>query len=360
MLPSYHWRELIRPKSLDLDKESLTHQYGQFVLKPLERGFGLTLGHSLRRVLLTALPGTAVVGVKINGVTADSSTVPNVTETLEELLLNFKELRFSTTATDVIVKIERSNAGIVTGADVQVTGDVQVLNPDQVLAHVSGSFKAEILIHRGKGYEATEERRSTLPAGFTAVDSFFSPVRRVNLQVTQTRVGERTDYDKLSMEVWTDGSVKPDEAVNMSSKILRDQLAILMNFEDVEESSETSMDASSPAYNRNLLRSVDEFELSVRSSNCLQTMGVRYIWQLVQKTEADIMKTRNMGRKSLNEINDLLQNLGLGLGMKLDGFTPPEAPAHAPDSDIDESRILKDRLDGDEAEDEDFGDDFED
>lgn len=356
---AHHWRDLIRPKALDVDKESLTSTYGQFVLKPLERGYGLTLGNSLRRVLLNSLPGSAIVGIKVAGVTSLAGKMPGMTESVEDVFMNLKEVRIKMSGDKATIKIEKSGAGVVRASDVQVSGDITVLNPDAVIGTLeSGSFKAELYVVQGRGYSRTEEAPIEIPSGFISIDGFYSPVRRVNYAVTQTRVGERTDYDKLSFEVWTDGSIRPEEAVSIGSKILRDQLAVFMNFDDVEEPTAEMKIDSSPQYNRNLLRSVDEFELSVRSSNCLQTMGVKYVWQLVQKTEADIMKTRNMGRKSLNEINDMLKNLGLGLGMKLEGFTPPEQPVQAPDSDIDESRILKDRLEGDE--DEDFDEDFED
>ena len=355
-----NWRDLIRPKNLDIDAEESGAAYGKFIAKPLERGFGLTLGNSLRRVLLSSLQGSAVTAVKIEGVQHEFSTLPDVNEDMAEIILNLKEIRFQLTTEKVTVLIDKKGPGDVKASDIICPESVKILNPDQKIATLGqgGKIKAEINVQMGRGYVAAETNKTEdLPVGWMAIDSFFSPVRRVNYTVTQSRVGQRTDYDKLTLEVWTDGSVNPEDAVALSAKILKDQLTVFMNFEEtMEPVSEAKMDLA-PQFNPNLLRSVEELELSVRSANCLQNANIKYIWQLVQKTEAEMLKTKNFGRKSLNEIKEILVEMGLGLGMKLDGFTPPVVPAASPDSDIDENRIMSDSMMADDA---DLEDDIED
>ncbi len=349
-----NWRDLIKPKALDVDKESLTATYGKFVAKPLERGYGLTLGNSLRRVMMSSLQGAAVVSLKIDGVVHEFTPIPDVSEDVAEIILNLKEVRFRLHSETATVVIDKSGAGVVTAADIICSEQVQVLNPDQLIATLgkSGKLRAEIKVSRGRGYQPSETNKSDdLPVGWIPIDSFFSPVRRVNYSVTQSRVGQRTDFDKLTFEVWTDGSVIPEDAVALGSKILKDQLSVFLNFEEEPEPVAEMKEEGSPQFNPNLYRSVEELELSVRSANCLQNANIKYIYELVQKTEAEMLKTKNFGRKSLNEIKDILGEMGLGLGMKLDGFVAPSTPPKPADSDVDENRIMNDRSKDEEFED---------
>jgi DNA-directed RNA polymerase subunit alpha len=351
-----NWRDLIKPKALDVDKESLSTSYGKFIAKPLERGFGLTLGNSLRRVLLSSLQGAAITAVKIDGVVHEFTPIPDVKEDVAEIILNLKEVRFRLHSEQTTVLIDKSGPCDIKASDIIVSEDVQVLNPDQHVATLGkgGKIRAEIKVSRGRGYRAAENNKTEdMPVGLIPVDSFFSPIRRVNYTVTQSRVGQRTDFDKLTFEVWTDGSVPPEDAVSLGSKILKDQLSVFLNFEEEPEPVALAKEEGSTQFNPNLYRSVEELELSVRSANCLQNASIKYIYELVQKTEAEMLKTKNFGRKSLNEIKDILSEMGLSLGMKLDGFVPPSQPPKPADSDVDESRILSDRKVADEFDDSD-------
>jgi len=352
-----NWRDLIKPKGLDVDKESLTHSYGKFIAKPLERGFGLTLGNSLRRVLLSSLQGAAVTAVKIDGVVHEFTSVPDVKEDVAEIILNLKEVRFRLhRAESTTVTIDVNGPGDVKASDIVVSDQVQVLNPDQLIATLGkgGRLKAEIQIARGRGYRPAESNKSEdMPVGWIPVDSFFSPIRRVNYTVTQSRVGQRTDFDKLTLEVWTDGSVQPEDAVSLGSKILKDQLSVFLNFEEEPEPIAQAKEEGGSQFNPNLYRSVEELELSVRSANCLQNANIKYIYELVQKTESEMLKTKNFGRKSLNEIKDILGEMGLSLGMKLEGFVPPSQPPKASESESD----VNERKKSDEFEE--LGDELE-
>ena len=322
-----NWRDLIRPKALDVDKESLTPFFGRFVAKPLERGFGLTLGNSLRRVLLSSLQGAAVTQVRMDDVVHEFSTMRDVKEDVAEIILNLKEVRFRLHDAEVVdLVIDKSGSGLLTAGDIQTTHQIEVLNPNQILATLGKEARVRIGIQvsRGRGYRPADwNKQETMPIGTMAVDSFFSPIRRVNYTVTQCRVGQRTDFDKLTMEVWTDGSVTPEDAVSLSSKILKDQLSVFLNFEEEPEPNSLMNEDGSSQFNPNLYRSVEELELSVRSANCLQNANIKYIYELVQKTESEMLKTKNFGRKSLNEIKDILGEMGLTLGFKLDGFVAP-------------------------------------
>lgn len=342
-----NWRDLIRPKGLDADQEAKTDVYGKFVARPLERGYGLTLGNSLRRVLLSSLQGAAITAVKIDGVVHEFTSMNDVSEDVAEIILNLKEVRFQLFSETATVAIDKEGPGEVTAGDIVVPEQVKVLNPDQYICTIGkgGKLKAEIQVELGRGYRPAEDNKSDdLPVGWIPVDSFFSPIRRVNYTVTQSRVGQRTDYDKLLLEVWTDGSVDPEDAVSLGAKILKDQLTVFMNFEEEPEPVVEQKEETAPSVNPNLLRSVDELELSVRSANCLQNANIKYIYELVQKTEAEMLKTKNFGRKSLNEIKEILSEMGLSLGMKLEGFTPPTNPPSPPDSDVDENKIRSDRM----------------
>lgn len=341
-----NWRDLIKPKALDVDKESLSGSYGKFVAKPLERGFGLTLGNSLRRVLLSSLQGAAITAVKIDGVVHEFTPIPDVKEDVAEIILNLKEVRFRLHAEQATVVIDMAGPAAVTAADIIGSEHIQVLNPEQHIATIGrgGRLRVEIQVARGRGYRPAENNKADdMPIGWIPVDSFFSPIRRVNYTVTQSRVGQRTDFDKLTLEVWTDGSVQPEDAVSLGSKILKDQLSVFLNFEEEPEPVAQTKEEAGSQFNPNLYRSVDELELSVRSANCLQNANIKYIYELVQKTETEMLKTKNFGRKSLNEIKDILAEMGLSLGMKLEGFVPPSQPPKPADSDLDESRIMNDR-----------------
>jgi DNA-directed RNA polymerase subunit alpha len=323
-----NWRDLIKPKALDVEKESLTDAYGKFVARPLERGFGLTLGNSLRRVLLSSLQGAAITAIKIDGVVHEFSTLEGVREDVVEIILNLKEIRFKLHSERATVAINVQGPCEVFAKDIICSDQIEVMNGEQKICTVEGkvNFKAEIHVEMGRGYRAAENNKSAdLAVGWIPVDSFFSPVRRVNYNVTQSRVGQRTDFDKLTLELWTDGSVKPDDAVALGSKILKDQLSVFLNFEEEPEAIAEIQTEKGSQFNPNLYRSVEELELSVRSANCLQNASIRYIYELVQRTEAEMLKTKNFGRKSLNEIKEILGEMGLSLGMKLDGFV---APAH--------------------------------
>jgi DNA-directed RNA polymerase subunit alpha len=334
-----NWRDLIKPKSLEADQEVSNSFYGKFVARPLERGFGLTLGNSLRRVLLSSLQGASITAVRMDGTVHEFTSIPDIKEDVAEIILNLKEVRFQLHTEKVIVRVEKNGPGVVTAADIQCPDQVKVLNPEQHICTLGngGKIFAEFRVERGRGYRPAEENKSDdLPIGWVAVDSFFSPVRKVNYTVTQSRVGQRTDFDKLTMEVWTDGSVVPEDAVALSSKILKDQLSVFLNFEEQPEVQIIREEDKKPQFNPHLLRSVDELELSVRSQNCLQNTDIKYIYELVQKTEMEMLKTKNFGRKSLNEIKEVLSGMGLSLGMKLDGFVPPEKPAHSASPDVSE------------------------
>jgi DNA-directed RNA polymerase subunit alpha len=325
-LAPQNWRGLIKPRGLEVERESLSENYGRFFAKPLERGFGVTIGNSLRRILLSSLQGVAITTVRIDGVMHEFSSLSDVQEDVTDIILNLKEVRFKMYIDGPkTVTIDKKGPGHVTAADIQVDDTVEVLNPTQHIATLGkeGHFKAELRLEFGKGYVPAENvRREELAAGVIPLDSFFSPVRKVNYTVSHARVGQRTDYDNLELEVMTDGSVRPEDAVAYASKILKDQLSIFINFDESLEPEVSEPIIEKEKNNENLYRTVDELELSVRSANCLQNAGIRFIGELVQKTEAEMLKTKNFGRKSLNEIKEILTEMGLGFGIKVEGFDP--------------------------------------
>lgn len=320
------WKDLIRPKRLEAEKETLTPFYGKFAAEPLERGFGITVGNSLRRILLSSLQGAAITSVKIDGVLHEFSTIPGVKEDATEILLNLKEVRLKLhTEGAKTIRIKADGPKEVKAGDI-ITGEaVEILNPDHHIATLSRDAKlsVEMLIKTGRGYVPAERNKEeNQPIGAMAIDSIFSPIKKVNYTVTNARVGQITDYDKLTLEVWTDGSIAPEEAVAHAAKILKEQLAIFITFEEEEEAEGTKEPEDNQLLNENLFRSVDELELSVRSANCLKHANIKYIGDLVQKTEAEILATKNFGRKSLNEIKEILTDMGLSLGMKIDNWPP--------------------------------------
>jgi len=319
-----NWRELIRPRRLEKEEEPQAERYGRFWCEPLERGFGTTLGNALRRVLLSSLQGAAITTVRINGVLHEFSTIPGVLEDVSDIVLNLKEVRLRMhSAGPKTLRVHKKGSGELRAADLVADDSaVEVLNPSLHLATLSeeANVELEVTVGTGKGYVLAEKNKSEdMPIGTIPIDSIYSPVRKVNYTVTPARVGRETDFDRLNLEVWTDGAVAPADAVAFAAKILKDQLSIFINFEEPEEAMVPHREERVPL-NANLFKSVDELELSVRSANCLQNANIRYIGELVQKTEPEMLKTKNFGRKSLNEIKELLVSMGLSLGMTLENF----------------------------------------
>jgi len=323
-----NWTDLIKPKRLEVDSETHDRFYGKFVCEPLERGFGTTLGNALRRVLLSSLRGSAITAVRIKDVFHEFSAIPGVLEDITEILLNLKQVRLKMAGEGLkILQLEASGAGEVKAGDIQTDGLVEILNPDHHIATLAadGQLVMEMTVRTGKGFVPAEANKDEdQPIGYIPLDATFSPIRKVNYVVTQARVGQRTDYDKLTLEVWTDSSLTPENAVGFAAKILKEHLSMFINFEEEPSGLEEKTAEEAPAFNENLYRGVNELELSVRAANCLRNATIRYIGELVQKTEQEMLKTKNFGRKSLNEIKEILQEMGLHLGMKLESFAPPE------------------------------------
>jgi len=319
-----NWRTLIRPRRLETEDDERTNNYGRFWCEPLERGFGVTLGNALRRVLLSSLQGAAITTVRIKGVLHEFSTIPGVMEDVADVILNLKEVRLRMHVEGPrTLRVHRSGEGAIRAGDL-VSDDsaIEVLNPELriMTLNAESDVELEVTVGTGKGYRPAEKNKSEeMPIGTIPIDSIFSPVLKVNYTVTPARVGRETDFDRLNLEVWTDGAVTPADAVAFAAKILKDQLTIFINFEEPTEAMVQGTEEAEPL-NPNLFRSVDELELSVRSANCLQNANIKYIGELVQRTEADMLKTKNFGRKSLNEIKEVLASMGLSLGMALDNF----------------------------------------
>ena len=323
-----NWQEMIRPEKVQV---SSNPSYGKFVCEPLERGFGITIGNSLRRIILSSLYGAAIVSVKFDAVMHEFSTIPGILEDVSEIILNLKEVRFKVDDPEPkMVRIDASGEReVVAGDIISDDGKCEVLNPKLHIATLSdkAELKMEMKVQVGKGYSLAEANKDEdAPAGTIPIDAVFSPIKRVNYTVGNARVGQRTDYDKLTLEIWTDGSIVPEDAMAYSAKILKEQMSIFINFDEKAEPKQPKKteDREIQDFNENLYRSVEELELSVRSANCLKNADINKIYQLVSKTEAEMLKTKNFGRKSLNEIKEVLAEMGLSLGMKLEGFTPPE------------------------------------
>lgn len=319
-------RDLIRPKRLEVEKQTLTQFYGKFIAEPLERGFGITIGNSLRRILLSSIQGAAITSVKIDGVLHEFSTIPGVKEDVTEIILNIKEVRLKLhTEGPKTIRVKAEGPMVLRAGDI-ITGDaVEILNPDHYIATLSKDAKLsmEMIVKMGRGYVPAERNKDeNQPIGTIPIDSIFSPIKKVNYTVTNARVGQRTDYERLTLEVWTDGSLTPEEGITHAAKILKDQLSIFMTIEEeeVEEQETSGDDKKNESLNENFFKSVDELELSVRSANCLKHANIRLIGDLVQKTEAEILATRNFGKKSLNEIKEILASMGLSLGMKIENW----------------------------------------
>lgn len=317
-------KDLIRPRRIEIEGDAENAFYGKFVAEPLERGFGLTIGNGLRRILLSSLQGAAITSIRIDGVMHEFSTVPGVVEDVTEIVLNFKDVVARLEDKDeATLRIEAVGPCAVTAG--MLTGDpaVTILNPAQHLATLGEGAKLnlEVTVKVGRGYSPAEKNKvEGAPTGTIFIDAIFSPIRRVNLNVTNARVGQRTDYDKLTMEIWSDGSIDPRAAVAQAAHILVDQLGLFVGENLIFEEVEAKPQEPKSRMNENLFRRIDEIELSVRSANCLENADIKFIGELVQKTEAEMLRTKNFGRKSLNEIKEILSEMGLGLGIKLDNF----------------------------------------
>ena len=317
------WKGFQRPKRLEFERETLTDRFGRFYAQPFERGFGTTIGNALRRVLLSSIDGTAVTAVKIDGVLHEFSPIPGVVEDATDIILNLKQIplkmHVDTTKT-LYLRVDK--AGEVKARDIEADADVEILEPDAHIATVAegGKLHMEMRIKRGRGYVAADKNfDEDLGIGWIPIDSVHSPIKKVNYLVEAARIGQATDYDKLTVDVWTNGSVTPRDAVSLSAKLIRDHLNIFINLEDAGDlQQDQAAEQGGRPLNENLDKSVEELELSVRSYNCLKNANIRTIRELVQKTEGEMLKTKNFGRKSLNEIKEILTGMGLSLGMRLD------------------------------------------
>ncbi|MAN79770.1 MAG: DNA-directed RNA polymerase subunit alpha [Rhodospirillaceae bacterium] len=321
-----NWQELIKPNKLDINPGVDPARQATIVAEPLERGFGLTLGNALRRILLSSLQGAAVTSIQIDGVLHEFSSIPGVREDVTDIVLNIKSLGLRMDAQGPKrMTLKAEGPCIVTAGMIDTGADIKVMDPDLVLCHLDrdGKLNMELTVESGKGYvPASQHRAEDSPIGLIPIDAVYSPVRKVSYKVDNTRVGQVTDHDKLSLVVTTNGAVTPEDAVALAARILQDQLQLFINFEEPEHAREEAEQEDLP-FNKNLLRKVDELELSVRSANCLKNDNIIYIGDLVQKTEADMLRTPNFGRKSLNEIKEVLASMGLHLGMEIAAW-PPE------------------------------------
>ena len=315
------WKGFQKPKRLAFDSESLTDKYGHFWAQPFERGFGTTIGNALRRVLLSSIEGAAITAVKIEGVLHEFQSIPGVVEDATDIILNLKQIPFKLNGdAPKAIYLRADQPGVVTSGMIEADADVEVLDKDVYIATVSegGKLDMEMRLKKGRGYVSADKNfDEDLGIGFIPIDSVHSPVRKVNYAVEAARLGQITDYDKLSLEIWTNGSVNPADALGLAAKLLKDHMNIFINFEEEVETIATE-ERKPEIRNENLNRSVEELELSVRSYNCLKNANIQTIGELVQKTEAEMLKTKNFGRKSLNEIKEILTSMGLSLGMKID------------------------------------------
>lgn len=353
------WKNLHTPNTIELDEATASDRYGKFTIEPLERGFGLTIGNSLRRVLLSSLQGAAVTAVKIEGVLHEFSTVPGVLEDVSELVLNLKQIRFKLHADYKInARFKKSGAGALKASDLQADPGVEVLNPDLHIATLNkdAEIDMEVEISGGRGYVPADQQTEERPIGVIPVDAHFSPIRKVNFEVVNTRVGQRVDFDKLTLELWSDGSILPKDAMAYAAMILKDHFSMFVDFEEpIEREAEEEEDKEVARIRDLMEKSVEELELSVRSANCLRAAGIKSIGELVQKSESAMLKYRNFGRKSLKEISDILEEMGLHFGMDVTPYTRKSprvaSDLEAPPAPTDES--MDDDLLDDEDEDED-------
>jgi DNA-directed RNA polymerase subunit alpha len=316
------WKDFQRPKRLEFNPETISGTYGQFHAQPFERGFGTTIGNAMRRVLLSSIEGAAITAVRIEGVLHEFTSIPGVVEDATDLILNLKQvpLKMSVDHPETIT-LRVEGAGEIKAGDIETNPNVQILDPSIHLATLQeeGKLNIEMRVRPGRGYVSADRNyEPDLPVGYIPVDSVHSPVKKVNYTVEDARLGQTTDYDKLTLDVWTNGALRPQDAVALASKLIKDHLTIFINFEETHEAQEKEIDKEREKLNENLNRSVEELELSVRSYNCLKNAEIRTIRDLVQRTEAEMLKTKNFGRKSLNEIKEILAEMGLSLGMKVD------------------------------------------
>lgn len=327
--PASNWRTLIRPERVEVDNKS-TDSYGRFIIRPLERGYGNTLGNSLRRILLSSLQGAAITKVHVEGVEESTGTIPGVVQDIADIALNLKGVRLLTQSTGSVagrLDVEGSGGGmvVVTAGQIKWDGDMDVANPDHPIATLTGNGKLSVAVEASMGQGYVLGGEGAVGDAALRLDARHSPIRKVRYTVTDARVGQRTDYDRLTFEVWTDGRVTPSDALVYAARIFREQIQVFINFE--EEDEPTLLADDSPSWPEWLSRKVDELELSVRSANCLRNANIVRVWQLCEKTEAELLKTKNLGRKSLTEIKDTLAELELALGMDLAGFPKDQHPA---------------------------------
>ncbi len=356
-----------KPKRLVANTESLTDRYGMFTAQPFERGFGSTIGTGLRRVLLCSIEGAAITAVRIEGVAHEFSPIPSVVEDATDIILNLKQIPFKMMSEGVrTVRLKSDSQGEILSGQIETDSDIEVLDRNMHIATVGegGKLAIEMRIKSGRGYVSADRNNDEdLPLGYIPIDSVHSPVRKVNFSVEAARLGQMTDYDKLTIEVWTNGAISPADAIGQAAKLLKDHMAIFINFEELPETAEEPAERALSQMNEVLNRSVEELELSVRSYNCLKNANIQTIGDLVQKTEAEMLRTKNFGRKSLNEIKEILSSLGLGFGMKFDAQGRLVSPAGQPapvgagsfsdsDADIpdDEDDDIDDESDEEEAQ----------
>lgn len=329
-IPYYrNWRELIKPEKIEVDRDKHSESYGKFICQPLERGFASTIGNSLRRVLLSSIQGAAITTVKIDGALHEFTTLKDVMEDVSEIILNIKQVRLKLNSEDSqIVIIDKRGPGKVLAADIKGSAYVEVMNPEQVICTLTGDivFRAELTVEWGKGYQPAErQNKDDLAIGQIPIDAIFTPIKKIQYYIAQARVGQQTDYDKLTLEIETDGSVRPENSLAYAAKILKDQMSIFINFdEERAEPAKADDDTySNEPLNPYLDKPVEDLELSVRSANCLKNAEINYIGDLAQKTDQEMLKTKNFGRKSLNEIKALLSEMDLTLGMKFEKWVRP-------------------------------------
>ncbi len=329
-IPFYrNWHELIKPEKLEVDRAKHTDSYGKFVCEPLERGFAVTIGNSLRRILLASIQGAAITSIKIEGALHEFTSMKDIMEDVSEIILNVKMVRIKLHSGDSQqVVIDKSGPGTVTAADITGNSFVEVMNKEQIICTLTGEtvFRAELTVEWGKGYQPAElQNKENLSIGQIPIDAIFTPIKMIQYVTSQARVGQQTDFDKLTMEIETDGSLKPESALAYAAKILKEQMTIFINFDEEEAEPEIDIieETDEPA-NPFLDKPVEDLELSVRSANCLKNADIHFIGDLAQKSDQEMLKTKNFGRKSLNEIKALLAEMDLTLGMKFENWTPPD------------------------------------
>src|ERR1700684_4157646 len=336
-----------KPKRLVANTETLNERYGMFTAQPFERGFGSTIGTGLRRVLLSSIEGSAITAVRIEGVAHEFSPIPGVAEDATDIILNLKQVPFKMMAEGMrTVRLKADGAGEVMSGQIETDSDIEVLDRNMHIATVGegGKLAIEMRLKSGRGYVSADRNNDEdLPLGYIPIDSVHSPVRKVNFAVEAARLGQMTDYDKLTLEVWTNGAVSPQDAIGYAAKLLKDHMSIFINFEELPDAAEDVAEHGLDKMGEVLNRSVEELELSVRSYNCLKNANIQTIGELVQKTEAEMLRTKNFGRKSLNEIKEILANMGLSLGMRVDPHgrlvaPPPLPPGSLPEADEEDLR----------------------